>query len=453
MLASVRARITVVATVVVLVVLAATGAALITAQRSVLTDSVDEVLAQHSRTVARELDAGALDSRSLGQVIPAQGDDEAFAQVVDASGRIVASTARSFDGAELSAPAGGSPRYDIVHFGQEGEYRVRSERHDAVVIVTGTPLDDVNDSVAALTRGLVVAVPAAALLLAALVWVLVGRVLRPVEEIRREVASITGSSLERRVREPGVRDEIARLARTMNEMLERLEFAAERQRRFVEDASHELRTPLARIRAELEVDLAHPDPAGHQATLERILRDADELQRLIDDLLTLARSDDDTQRARWKPVDLDDIVLREATRLRAAGTVSVDVSRVSAAQVLGDADQLARAVRNLLDNAAQHGGSSVEVALGEVGTDAVLAITDDGAGIPAHLQERVFERFTRVDPARTRASGGSGLGLAITRDLVAAHGGTVTVDAGHTTGARLVVHIPLVRSLAAQTHA
>ncbi|MCU1443243.1 MAG: putative sensor histidine kinase TcrY [Cryobacterium sp.] len=453
MLASVRARITVVATVVVLVVLAATGAALITAQRSVLTDSVDEVLAQHSRTVARELDAGALDSRSLGQVIPAQGDDEAFAQVVDASGRIVASTARSFDGAELSAPAGGSPRYDIVHFGKEGEYRVRSERHDAVVIVTGTPLDDVNDSVAALTRGLVVAVPAAALLLAALVWVLVGRVLRPVEEIRREVASITGSSLERRVREPGSRDEIARLARTMNEMLERVEFAAERQRRFVEDASHELRTPLARIRAELEVDLAHPDPAGHQATLERILRDADELQRLIDDLLTLARSDDDTQRARWKPVDLDDIVLREATRLRAAGTVSVDVSRVSAAQVLGDADQLARAVRNLLDNAAQHGGSSVEVALGEVGTDAVLAVTDDGAGIPAHLQERVFERFTRVDPARTRASGGSGLGLAITRDLVAAHGGTVTVDAGHTTGARLVVHIPLVRSLAAQTHA
>ena len=172
------------------------------------------------------------------------------------------------DDLDLPLPDGDKPVFESVSVPRaaEDEYRVMTERRAGVVIRTATPLDDVNDSVSTLIRGLSVAMPAAALLLAGLVWLLVGRVLSPVEQIRRQVAEISGSSLDRRVPEPATRDEVARLAQTMNLMLERLEASATRQQRFVADASHELRSPLARMRAELEVDIAQPEQADHEAT-------------------------------------------------------------------------------------------------------------------------------------------------------------------------------------------
>ena len=191
-------------------------------------------------------------------------------------------------------------------------------------------------------------------LLALLVWWLTGRVLRPVEAIRREVASIEGDQLHRRVPAPDSEDEIARLASTMNEMLDRVEDATDRQRRFVADASHELRGPLTRLRSSLEVTIAHPDGVDAVALARDLLGDTVELQKLVDDLLFLARSESGSLDAPHEPVDLDDLVLEEARKLRERGTVEVDVSGVSAARTLGAADQLARVVRNLSSNAERH---------------------------------------------------------------------------------------------------
>ena len=203
------------------------------------------------------------------------------------------------------------------------------------------------------------------LILALLTWWLTGRTLRPVDKMRAEMAEISGTNLGRRVREPDTGDEIDRLARTMNETLDRLEDAVRRQQRFVADASHELRGPLTRIRSELEVDLARPDCADPTATERSVLDEAIGLQHLVDDLLQLARSDAGAAEMTAVPVDLDDIVLREARRLRDRGRVVIDTSRVSAAQVIGDRNQLGRAVQNLLDNAERHAVTTVTVTLDE----------------------------------------------------------------------------------------
>lgn len=435
----VRARTTLLAAALVLISLVMTGAALVAVQRHTLVESVDETLERQGNTIASQLD-----DRSLPEVLTGQGDDDAFAQVIDVSGRIVAETATSPGGLDLPLPAGDKPEFQSVHVPRgEGEYRAMSVRHAGVVIRTATPLDDVNESVSTLIRGLSVAMPAATLLLAGLVWILVGRVLRPVEQIRRQVAEISGSSLDRRVPEPATRDEVARLAQTMNLMLGRLEASAARQQRFVADASHELRSPLARMRAELEVDMAQPDSADHSATQQSLLDETESLQRLVDDLLLLAKSDGDGTLGRREAVDLDDVVMREVSRMREAGGLAIDSSSVSAAQVVGDPTHLARVVRNVLENARQHGGSSVTVSLVERDGQAVLTVADDGAGIPEDLRERVFERFARADDARVRTGHSSGLGLAISREIVTSMGGSITLDPDHHPGASFVVRLPL----------
>lgn len=221
-----------------------------------------------------------------------------------------------------------------------------------------------------------------------------------------------------------------------------VEEANRRQRQFVADASHELRSPLTRIRAELEIDLTHLDRADLAATHHTVLADAVALQRLVDDLLQLARSDEGTVASRREPVDLDDIALTEVQRLRAGARVAFDISGLSGAQVLGDTDQLRRVVRNLIENAVRHARSTVGVEVREEGRAVILAVTDDGAGIPDDQREQVFERFTRLDDARSARAGGTGLGLAITREIVQRHGGTVVVDPVHPTGTRMVARLP-----------
>jgi signal transduction histidine kinase len=280
------------------------------------------------------------------------------------------------------------------------------------------------------------------------VWWLVGRTLRPVEAIRREVAGIGagGAGLDRRVPVPAGDDEVSRLARTMNGMLDRIEDAARRQQRFVADASHELRSPLARVRAEVEVDLAHPGGADPDATAASVLAEVVAMQHLVDDLLALARADAGVDAGERGPVDLDDLVDRQARRLRAAGRVAVDSRGVSAAQVVGDRDQLARAIGNVVDNAARHARTTVTLAVREDGGTAVVSVADDGPGIPPERRDDVFERFHRLDGARTAPAGGAGLGLAIAREIVVAHGGTIVVDPAHGPGARLVITLPLAPS-------
>jgi signal transduction histidine kinase len=266
-----------------------------------------------------------------------------------------------------------------------------------------------------------------------------GRALRPVEEIRAEVASISEQDLHRRVPEPVAHDEIRDLARTMNGMLGRLDDAYDRQARFVSDASHELQTPIAALRTRLEVDLSHPERADWLDTEREALGDVTELQRLVEDLLVLARFPTDAKETPRETVDLDDVVLREAQRIRTRGRVVVDLHGVSSGQVDGVAPQLQRVIRNLLDNAERHATSTVTLSVAERNNGVEVVVADDGPGIPPEDRARIFERFARLDDARTYGVG-TGLGLAIAREIVHAHGGTLTVEDG--AGARFVVRLP-----------
>jgi signal transduction histidine kinase len=239
-----------------------------------------------------------------------------------------------------------------------------------------------------------------------------------------------------------VADEIGRLARTMNDMLDRLQSSAERQRRFIGDASHELQGPLATVRTELEVALAHPEKANWPAAAADLLEENERMTRLVQDLLFLARADEGSAAARpMARVDLDDVVLAEVERARAHARVPIDLSKVSGAEVRGNADDLGRVVRNLLDNAERYARTTVTVSLVTVGAVVELVVADDGPGVPDTDRDRIFERFRRLDEARSRNTGGSGLGLAIAREAVTAHGGDISVEAGRP-GARFVVRLP-----------
>jgi signal transduction histidine kinase len=442
---TVRFRVTFLAAVAVLVVLAGASAGIVVAQERLLIENLDESIEQAATSIEAALVGGRIPA-----VLGGFGDDDAFVQVVDRRGVVIAATP-NVAGLEALLEADATGRPGVVRTVNprridDGAYRAISRWVDgpggAVTIHVGATLDDVRESTGVLVTLLTVAVPVVVLLLAGLVWLLVGRTLRPVEAIRAEVAAIGGSELDRRVPEPDSDDEIARLAKTMNSMLDRVETAARQQQQFVADASHELRSPLTRIRSELEVDLAHPGHADPGATHRSVLEEATALQRLVEDLLFLARSDAGATVLRAEPVDLDDIVLRAASALRAEGRVVVDVTGVTAAQVVGDPILLARAIGNLADNAARHAARHVTFAVAGRGEVAAVTVVDDGPGIPPDQQERVFERFTCLDEAR-KGGGGTGLGLAIARDAVVRHGGTLTVDGRHQPGARFVITLPV----------
>jgi signal transduction histidine kinase len=308
------------------------------------------------------------------------------------------------------------------------------------VVSVAVSLEEVGDSTDALVPLLLVGLPLVLLVVGATTWVVVGRALAPVERIRREVEQVTGNRLDRRVPEPRSRDEIHRLARTMNRMLGRLEASYDRQQRFVADASHELRSPLASIRQTAEVARAHPGALPEGELADAVLEESMRMQRLVEQMLLLTRTDEGAVARSPREVDLDDLVLAEARRVR--NGLRVDTSGVQPGRVRGEAAALSQVVRNLLDNAARHAASSVTASVAEGDGAVELVVEDDGPGIPEAQRERVFERFVRLDEARARDAGGSGLGLAIVREIVCAHGGSVSLSSSASGGARFVVRLP-----------
>lgn len=420
----IRTRVTLAATAVTTVVLVVAGIALVVAHQRALTGALDESLALRAAELAAQ-------GTGVPSAITGLGDDDAFAQVVreaDGDRHVLASSTN----AEGMGPVvdADSPRLSTVTVPALTEERLRVLVHDSgdLAIIVGSPTDDVEDSVATLRRSLLVALPLVILALVMVLWWLTGRALRPIEAIRAEVAGIGARDLHRRVPVPAADDEVARLAHTMNEMLERVEDSAHRQRRFLADASHELRSPLTRMRTELEVDLAHPADADPLATHAALLAETIGLQHLTEDLLLAARTDEGVAAGTHVVVDLDDVVLLVARRLRTENRAVVDISGVSAGRVMGDRDMLARAVVNLADNAARHAASVIAFGLCTEGDSVTLTVADDGPGVPASERERIFERFARVDDARRSGDGGTGLGLAIARDIAELHGGTLVLD-------------------------
>jgi signal transduction histidine kinase len=228
----------------------------------------------------------------------------------------------------------------------------------------------------------------------------------------------------------------------MNSMLDRLDKAQRRQQRLVSDASHELRSPIAAIKQHAEVAQTHPDGTSVGELAADVLAEDERLERLAEDLLLLARADEHTLELIGRPLDLDDLVLAEARRLRQVSSLRIDTTGISAARTKGDRQQLQRVVRNLAENAARHATSVIKMAVREANGRVVLEVDDDGPGVPPELREAIFERFTRLDAGRGREQGGVGLGLAIVAEIVAAHGGSVSAGDAPLGGARFAVSLP-----------
>jgi signal transduction histidine kinase len=258
----------------------------------------------------------------------------------------------------------------------------------------------------------------------------------------------SASHLTERVPVPTHRDEIFNLATTMNAMLTRIESGHAAQRRFVADASHELRSPLTTVISALEVGVAHPELLDDRLVAGTLLPEAHRMQALVDDLLLLARADEqglDLQRA---DTDLDDLAAAEVARLQRDTALDVRAD-LAPTRLAGDPNALSQVLRNLFDNAARHALSRVEVTVRPEHGQACLAVADDGPGIPPADRARVFDRFVRLDTDRARSSGGTGLGLAIVDEIVAAHGGNVRITDRNGCGAVVVVQLPLGLSTSA----
>lgn len=445
-LASVRARTTLVASVVVAIALAVAGTVLLMLLRDRLVSAELSAAALRSRDIAALID----DTEEIPDDLSFPGEESGFSQVVSADGAVLASSENIDDEPALSAL-----RPPVDHSDQEirtgiavGDERSRfaiSARstgtdRSTVTVITGSSLQTVDETWTAVLVFLLVGSPILVGIVALVTLKVVGRALAPVESIRRQVGEITEQGLEKRVPEPGSGDEIDRLAHSMNSMLERLQRSSERQRRFVADASHELRSPLASARATLEVTQAHhDDPAEILASIDDALIDHDRLEHLLADLLTLARLDDPSAITAMERLDVADLVV-------AHGSQNTDPRlqvrpAPSGASVLGNPRQLERVLTNLVDNALSNCRHSVTVAVELTDAEVVLLVDDDGSGIRPADRERVFERFVRLDEART-SGGGTGLGLAIVREIVLEHHGGITIEDSPLGGARFTVRLP-----------
>jgi signal transduction histidine kinase len=408
-------------------------------------NSADSTIQGQLRTYATQIQQSAAGG-TFPRTLPASVlDPTAQAQVLASDGTVLAATRELTGLPALYTLATGSTtparqpaadRFLPSDLSVYGEHITAGGQLVTIITTTRTYLrSQVNQTFA---RLLVIGVPFLLVLAGGTVWLVVGRALRPVGQIRGAVTAITLADLSQRVPESGTDDEIGRLARTMNDMLARLDDSAARQRRFVADASHELRSPLTAIRTGLEVGLSHPDRAPWPEIARRAVRQSRRLEQLIAELLVLARADAGQLAARRQPVDLAVLLagLRAATP---APGISVDLSVPPGTATAGNPEDLSRMFRNLLDNAVRYARHRVLIAAAAGPDGIVVEIADDGPGIPAEERERVFARFVRLDASREQASGSAGLGLAIAREIAAAHGATIVLTEAPGGGTRAVV--------------
>ncbi|WP_051163371.1 ATP-binding protein [Nocardia transvalensis] len=375
----------------------------------------------------------------LNPALLAPGGYVEAVQIADAGGAVVRASADAPAGVPLDpGTVTGRP---IGH-----DLRVSARPADSpagrVTVVVVTDIEPVEDTLEKVAAGLAVGGPVVIVAAAAATYGLVGRSLRSVEAIRARVAGIEATRLSDRVPVPPARDEIARLAVTMNDMLDRVEAGHIAQRRFLSDASHELRSPLSTLLGGLELARDHPGAFDRDLVATTLVPEAERMRYLIDDLLTLAAADEHGLTVRRTDVDLDDVAATAVSALRGRDTVTVTAD-LQPVRILGDLPSLTRVARNLADNAATHARSTVAVTTTRAAGRALLIVDDDGPGIPAAHRDRVFERFVRLQDDRSRGTGGTGLGLAIVAEIVAAHHGTVTIEDSPHGGARVTVALPL----------
>ncbi|WP_019136861.1 sensor histidine kinase [Cellulomonas massiliensis] len=438
---SLRVRLTLGATAVVAVALAAGALALTAVLQAGRVAALDEVVRARVATVASLVASDSVPS-TLGVGQPGE-----IAQVLDADGRVLAtSPTASRTLPLLDAPtaerlrAGGGVDVSTTATGYDPAARVAvratTYRGQPVTIVASVPLQEVRGVVRALRVALVGVVPVVSAIVGLLVWVSLGRALRPVEELRRAAADVALEGGTRSLPVPAADDEIGALARTLDAMLARLRSAAERQQTFVADAAHELRSPLAALRATVEVAASHPGSTTTAELAADLEPEIVRMQALVDDLLLLARLG-------AHPLDRTEVDLLALTRRVVASIPpdtrgAVDVTVTGTGRVRADDAATTRVLRNLVENAVRHARTRVEVAV----TDGAVTVDDDGSGIGPGERDVVFERFVRLDEARERDAGGSGLGLAIARELAREMQGDVTLDGAPAGGLRAVLRLP-----------
>jgi signal transduction histidine kinase len=440
----ISARSAAISAVVVLVVLAFAGAAFdLVLYRSLLA-GVDDATAGRVRAIVDALHSDSPDH--LDSVLLTTTQRVVAVQLIAPDGKVVKRAG--------SAPA--KPLVPITEFNfnlrrgmsddavPDDDMRVSGQRVNTAsgeyTVLVGGGSEAVEATVRIVALLVAGGAPVISGVAAAASYRLVRRSLQSVDAIRSRVAEISTSDLAERVPVPTSRDEISALAVTMNEMLARLEAGHRAQQQFLSDASHELRSPLATIISGLEVAEAHPELLDAELAIDTLLPEAHRMRVLIEDLLLLARADERNLMVRKEKVPLDELAKVEAARVRRDGCTIH--TAISAARLIGDRAAVSRVVRNLVDNAVRHAKSRVDIHVGSQDSNVVLTVSDDGGGIASADRARVFERFVRLDSDRARSGGGTGLGLAIVAEVVAAHGGTVSIADRPGGGTSVIVTLP-----------
>lgn len=454
-----RARLALIVSITVVVLLAVSGTIFVQQLRTGLDQAMDSALRARADALLQRMEANGVSDfqdPGAGGLLP---PNQALAQVVDGTG-----VSNSSDGARagplLSFTQLAQARHHPVSV--TTNYHETSVRLFAVavpatgspptVLVVGTSREVPAEAVGRVQAGLLIGGVLAAVGSAVGVWLLAGAALRPVERMRAEAERITAGDLRSRLPVPRTHDEVARLGHTLNSMLNRLHSALHQQRTFVADAGHELRTPLTILRAELEL-AARPSRSREelQAAVGRAAEDTDRLVRLAEDLLLLARSDASGTLLQLTSFSLIDAVQRAVASAQArAGQrgVRIRVEARRTIEIRADFGRVRQILDNLLDNAMRFapGNSSITVRVTVSDSAqgcAVVTMLDEGPGFPPAFLPYAFERFRHADVSRSHASTGSGLGLAIVASIVHAHGGEVTAQNRPTGGAHLQVVLPL----------
>ena len=421
-----------------------------------LTRSVDDTARQGAAGVVALIDANRLPTPvpvapdvtiqvldSAGQITDVSPDSDRLVPLL--SPAHAAAIARNGEATLLNGPA----------YGMASLIRVTAVRAaDGSLVIAAVPYSSVSSSLSVVAKALVFGTPVVFVLFTGAIWLAVGSTLRPIDLLRRGAARVTGTAVPSDLPVPEARDEVRSLALTLNDMLDRLAAAQQRQRALVSDTAHELRSPIASIRAQLEVALDHPEGQDWESTARDVHADVLRLARLAEDLLLLARLDERAGTARHgATLDLAELSASVVARYAGARVPVTCGGCAEPCLVSGDRDALDRLLVNLIDNAVRYAKSGVTVTVGREGTEVALTVTDDGPGIPNADLERAFDRFARLDDARSRdgdEGGGAGLGLAIVRATAQAYGGTAHLEPAvadaDPPGLRAVVRLPAASS-------
>ena len=457
LLRSIRVRLTLWFVLLLAITLAIFCAALYLALRHNLNSTLNDSLEGRAEIVSGlVVDADQVDVAAL--TIPGDPvEGEEFVRVFDSSGNLVFdNSGEKFrppdDPTAVNAALTGSRTRRSLDLGPELRALTAPIRANGQVIgavEVGLATDDVHSTLRTLLIIIAVSYPLALIIASGGGVFLAGRALSPIDGLTRTARKISAEDLSQRLNMRLPDDELGRLARTFDEMIARLDEAFRRQRQFTADASHELRTPLTAIKGQTEVALQRDrEPAEYRSVLRNVNLEVDRMIRLVSSLLTLARADAQQVALAKESISLGTVVTDAAEQVRPAADnkgVLMRLRNGGETRLTADQDLLLQLMLNLLDNAVKHtpSGSSIEVSWSMEGGYAKVVVSDEGPGIPPEHLPHIFDRFYRVDRARSRAAGGVGLGLSISRWIAQAHGGSIEADNAPGQGAMFTVHLPI----------